>query len=69
MRNNSNYNNTITMNMNEEEGKMKGADVRMIIHPPIPTDNLTKEEERDLSDVVENIVREGVARLQSEDEN
>ena len=53
----------------EEEGKMKGADVRMIIHPPIPTDNLTKEEERDLSDVVENIVREGVARLQSEDVN
>ena len=48
---------------------MKGADVRMIIHPPIPTDNLTKEEERDLSDVVENIVREGVARLQSEDVN
>ena len=50
----------------EEEGKMKGAKVGMIIHPAIETKDLTKEEEKFISDRVEDIVREGVKKLQEE---
>ena len=45
---------------------MKGAKVGMIIHPAIETSDLTKEEEKFISDRVEDIVREGVKKLQEE---
>lgn len=50
----------------EEKDKMQGADIGIIIHPAIETKDLTKEEERHLSDRVEEIVRNGVRELQGE---
>ena len=48
----------------EEEGRMKGADIGIIVHPAIETKDLSKEEEKHLSDRVEEIIRGGVAKLQ-----
>ena len=48
----------------EEEGRMKGADIGIIIHPPIETKDLSKEEEKHLSYRVEEIIRGGVEELQ-----
>ena len=48
----------------EEEGRMKGADIGIIIHPPIETKDLNKEEEKHLSYRVEEIIRGGVEELQ-----
>ena len=50
----------------EEEGRMKGADIGIIVHPAIETKDLSKEEEKHLSDRVEEIIRSGVAELQGE---
>jgi hypothetical protein len=43
---------------------MKGADIGIIIHPPIETKDLNKEEEKHLSYRVEEIIRGGVEELQ-----
>lgn len=48
----------------EEEGRMKGAEIGIIVHPAIETKELTKEEEKHLSDRVEAVIREGVIKLQ-----
>lgn len=50
----------------EEEGRMKGADIGIIVHPAIETKDLSNEEEKHLSDRVEEIIRSGVAELQGE---
>lgn len=50
----------------EEEERMKGADIGIIVHQPIETKDLTKEEEKHLSDRVEAIIKSGVKELQNE---
>ena len=50
----------------EETGYMKGGKVRMLIHPAVPTDSLSKEEEHELSDKVEAIIKEGLEKLREE---
>ena len=50
----------------EEKGKMQGAKIGMIIHPAIETKDLTKEEEHNLSDRVEAIIKQGVEKLQAQ---
>ena len=49
----------------EEHGKMTGADISIMIHPAIETKDISKEEEKHLSDKVEEIIRNGVLELQS----
>lgn len=49
----------------EEQGKMTGAEINMIIHPAIETKDLSKEEEHKLADRVEEIIKNGVLDLQS----
>lgn len=49
--------------MFEAEGRAKGARIDVIVHPPIETAGLSRAEEKDLSDKVETIVREGVETL------
>ena len=51
----------------EESGYFKnGQTVKMIIHPPIPTEGLDRKQEKALNAKVEAIVSEGVARLREE---
>lgn len=54
-----------TYKMFEEEGYLKSADIDMIVHEPIETENLSKEEEKDLTEKVEKIVFDGVKKLQA----
>ncbi len=51
--------------MFEEEGYLKGAEIDIIVHKPIETANLSKEEEKELNDRVEKIIVDGVRELQS----
>ena len=51
----------------EEPGYfVNGKTVRMIIHPPIPTEGLDRKQEKALNAQVEAIVREGLERLREE---
>lgn len=52
-----------TYHMYEETGVIRPATIRIIVHPPIETKNLTRQEERELNDRVAQIVTEGVHRL------
>lgn len=50
--------------MFEEKGQLSAAKISIMVHPPIETANLSRQEEKDLSDKVEKIVVDGVKRLQ-----
>ena len=52
-----------TYKMYEETGLIRPADINIIIHEPIPTAGLSRQEERDLGDRIEKIVVDGVRRL------
>jgi len=44
----------------EKGNKVRGNKVEMIIHPPVSTENLSKEEEDGLKDKIFNIIKEGL---------
>ena len=50
--------------MFEEEGYLKGARIDIIVHEPIETKGLSREEEKELNDRVEKIIVDGVKELQ-----
>ena len=50
--------------MFEEEGRLKGAHIDILVHEPIETKGLTKQEEKELNDRVEKIIINGVRELQ-----
>ena len=52
-----------TYKMYEETGVLSPAVINVIIHEPIETKNLTRQEEKDLTGRVEKIVVDGVRRL------
>lgn len=50
--------------MFEEKGYLKGARIDIIVHEPIETKGLSREEEKELNDRVEKIIVDGVKELQ-----
>lgn len=52
--------------MYEKTGVFHGSPVRVKVHPPIETANLTKEEEKELPDKVFKIVKDGLYELKEE---
>lgn len=50
--------------MFEEKGYLKGAQIDIIVHKPIETKDITRQEEKELSDKVEKIITDGVRELQ-----
>ena len=54
-----------TYRMFEETGVARGARIDVIVHPPIETADMSRQEEKALTDRVEGIIREGVEKLQS----
>lgn len=56
-----------TYKMYEQTGVLSPARIRIIVHPPIETKNLSRQEERSLNDRVEKIVTDGVRRLAIEE--
>lgn len=50
--------------MFEEEGYLKGAQIDIIIHEPIETKGMSRQEEKGLTDRVEKIIVDGVRKLQ-----
>ena len=54
-----------TYRMFEETGVLSPADIGIIIHQPIETKDLSREEERGLNDRIEKIVVDGVRQLAS----
>lgn len=57
-----------TYNMFETTGVIRPADIRIIVHEPIPTAALSREELKQLPERVEKIVTDGVRKLASEKE-
>lgn len=57
-----------TYKMFEERGVFAPADIHVIVHKPIPTAGISPREEIDLNGEVERIVKEGIAKLQAEEE-
>lgn len=53
-----------TYRMFEEKGYLKGAEINMIIHPPIETKGMSRQEEKELTERVEKIVFDGLRDLQ-----
>lgn len=51
--------------MFEEEGYLKGAEIDIMIHEPIETEGLTRQEEKELPDKVEKIIVDGLRKLQA----
>ena len=49
-----------TYKMFEETGVAQGATIDVIVHPAIETAGLSRAEEKELADKVENIIRQGV---------
>ncbi len=49
----------------EEHGVLKPCDVKVMIHPAIETKDLTKEEERHLSDRVYKIIEDGLKEMRA----
>lgn len=49
----------------EQDGYIHGAPVKVMIHPAVPTADLTKEEEKELSDKIQNIIEEGLKELRA----
>ena len=52
-----------TYKMFEQTGIISPATIRIIVHEPIPTAGITRQEERELNDRVEQIVKDGVREL------
>lgn len=52
-----------TYRMFEETGVVRGVRIDVRVYPPIPTEGLSRKEEKELADKVENIIRSGVAEL------
>ena len=52
-----------TYKMFEQTGIIRPATIRIIVHEPIPTAGITRQEERELNDRVEKIVKDGVREL------
>lgn len=53
-----------TYKMFEENGYLKGAEIDMIIHPPIETKGMSRREEKELTGRVEKIILDGLQKLQ-----
>ena len=53
----------------EEKGRLQKGLVKIKIHPPIETKNLSREEEKRLSKKVYDIIHSGVLELQRHSEN
>ena len=51
--------------MFEEPGHLTGAHIEMIVHEPIPTEGLSRKEEKALPEIVEKIIVDGVRQLQT----
>lgn len=49
----------------EQDGYIHGAKVKVMIHPAVPTADLTKEEEKEISDKVQEIVKNGLKELRA----
>ena len=52
-----------TYNMYEKTGVIQPALIRIIVHDPIPTQGITRKEEKELNERVEQIVKDGIHRL------
>lgn len=52
-----------TYHMLEETGAVRPARVDVKIFPPIPTAGISRKEEKELGDEIENMIRSGVAEL------
>ncbi len=57
-----------TYRMFEETGKARGARISVIVHEPIETANIDRQEEKGLIDKVEQIIKDGVAKLVAEEQ-
>lgn len=53
----------------EEKGRLQKGLVKIKIHPPIETENLSREEEKHLSKKIYDIIHSGVLELQRHSEN
>ncbi|MDO4546275.1 MAG: lysophospholipid acyltransferase family protein [Bacillota bacterium] len=51
--------------MFEEKGRLTGAKIDVLIHPPIETTNITRQEEKELTEKVEKIIVDGLKELQA----
>ncbi len=58
-----------TYRMFEEEGCIRGTDISIMIHEPIETAGMSREDEKFLSDRVEKIVVDGVRELQEREKS
>lgn len=56
---------TGTWKIFEENGYIKPSNIKVLIHPPIETKNLTREEEKELSDKVYSIINNGLTTLKT----
>ena len=54
--------------MFEEPGHLTSANIEMIVHKPIPTEGLSRKEEKALPDIVEKIIVDGVRKLQANEQ-
>ena len=52
-----------TYKMYEQTGVLRPATIRIIVHEPIPTKGLSRQEEKALNDQVEKIVKDGIREL------
>lgn len=50
--------------MFEENGYLKAAEIDILVHPPIETKGLSRKEEKELNEIVEKIILDGVKKLQ-----
>lgn len=55
--------------MFEETGVLRGADIGVMIHPPVETKGISRPEEKKMCLEVEQTVRDGVKKLQELQEN
>ena len=51
--------------MFEEEGRLKGAEIDILVHEPIETANMSRQEEKELTEKVEKIIVDGLKELQA----
>ena len=54
--------------MFEEPGHLTSANIEMIVHKPIPTEGLSRKEEKALPDIVEKIIVDGIRKLQANEQ-
>ena len=53
--------------MFEQTGVISPARIRIIVHEPIETKGISRQEEKELNDRIEKLVTEGVQRLAIEE--